>query len=54
MMRESRESGSEANPHPDWPNGYWERLDDLRLGLDLGDIPPLGRALLEVEHADER
>lgn len=45
----------EPIPKRDWPDGYWERLDRLRSGLDeLVDIPPLGGTLLDVEDVEER
>ncbi|CAN5390097.1 hypothetical protein BH24GEM3_BH24GEM3_02410 [soil metagenome] len=32
-----------------WPEGYWERIDALREGLDVPDAEPLGGALLDVD-----
>lgn len=52
MMWKSRESRSEAGPHPDWPENFWEKLDNLSLDLDLDEIPQLDGALLDFGPLD--
>jgi virulence-associated protein VagC len=32
-----------------WPRGYWMKVARSRLDLELGDVPPLGGGLLDVE-----
>jgi len=32
-----------------WPEGYWEKIDALREGLDFPDVEPLGGALLDID-----
>jgi antitoxin VapB len=32
-----------------WPKGYWARVARLKSALDLGDVPPLGGRLLDLE-----
>lgn len=36
----------------DWPEGYWEWIDAHRRELELGEIAPLGGALLDVSLDD--
>jgi virulence-associated protein VagC len=35
-----------------WPEGYWSWLDEQRDALELGEIEPLGGALLDVSLDD--
>jgi virulence-associated protein VagC len=35
-----------------WPDGYWEWIDEHREDLDMGDIEPLGGALLDISRDD--
>lgn len=42
----------EPVPRREWPKGYWRRVDDLRKGVDLPDVEPLGGRLGDVP-ADE-
>lgn len=32
-----------------WPRGYWAKADRHRADLELGDLPPLGGKLLDIE-----
>lgn len=32
-----------------WPSSFWEKLDDLRSGLDFEEAEPMGGALLDVD-----
>jgi virulence-associated protein VagC len=32
----------------DWPKGYWARMARLKRDLELGDVRPLGGALLDL------
>lgn len=36
-----------------WPEGYWQRIDELRGEMELGDIEPMGAALLDISLEDE-
>ncbi|CAN5142009.1 hypothetical protein BH20GEM2_BH20GEM2_14610 [soil metagenome] len=36
-----------------WPDGYWERIDELRDGLDFSDVEPLGGGLLDLDPEEE-
>jgi antitoxin VapB len=33
----------------DWPRGFWSNADRSRRDLELGDLPPLGGKLLDIE-----
>jgi virulence-associated protein VagC len=35
-----------------WPQGYWERIDALREGLEIPDVEPLGGGLLDIGEAE--
>lgn len=35
-----------------WPEGYWEWIDEHRDELELGEIEPLGGALLDISLDD--
>lgn len=37
----------------EWPEGYWEWIEEHREELDLGEVEPLGGGLLDVELDDE-
>jgi antitoxin VapB len=32
----------------DWPKGFWVRVDRRRRDLELGELPPMGGALLDI------
>lgn len=36
-----------------WPRGYWERIDELREGLELDEVEPMPARLLDVTLEDE-
>lgn len=38
---------------PRLPEGYWQRIDRLREGLDFPDIEPLGGTLLDITLDEE-
>lgn len=42
----------EPIPKRAWPDGYWEKLDELSAGLDIPDIEPMGGRLLDLELED--
>lgn len=42
----------EPVPKRDWPDAYWEKLDELSAGLEIPDIEPMGSGLLDVELED--
>ena len=32
-----------------WPKGYWARVSRFKRDLELGDVPPLGGGLLDLQ-----
>ena len=32
-----------------WPKGYWARVTRLKRDLELGEVPPLGGRLLDLQ-----
>jgi virulence-associated protein VagC len=36
-----------------WPEGYWERMEQLAADLDVGDVQPFGARFLDVDVDDE-
>ena len=36
-----------------WPDGYWDWVDQHRAELELGDIEPLGGSLLDLSLDEE-
>jgi virulence-associated protein VagC len=49
VRREGEAVILEPVPKRRWPEGYWRRIDELRKGLDLPEIEPMGGAFLEVQ-----
>lgn len=48
IRREGEAVILEPIPRRTWPKGYWQRIDDLREGLEF-DLPePLGGTLLDL------
>jgi antitoxin VapB len=48
VRREGEAVILEPVPNRGWPDCYWRRLDDLRKGIALPDIEPLGGTLRDV------
>lgn len=47
VRREGEAVILEPVPRRDWPDGFWERLNELRENLELPEIEPLAARLLD-------